>query len=152
MKVKSLTRVRVFVTSWTVTYQAPLCPWDFPDKSTEVGCHFLLQGIFPTQGSNQGLLYCRQTLNCLSHQGSLNNKWKYHSITLTRHLTADERHRKCNQIRIRSLQSLKLDPEVKGELFLYISLFTLSRFYHNQIILQLRLYITLTLLLILRYL
>ena len=29
-----------------------LCPWDFPDKSTRVGCHFLLQGIFPTQGSN----------------------------------------------------------------------------------------------------
>ena len=26
------------------------CPWDFPGKSTGVGCHFLLQGIFPTQG------------------------------------------------------------------------------------------------------
>ena len=26
-----------------------LCPWDFPGKNTEVGCHFLLQGIFPTQ-------------------------------------------------------------------------------------------------------
>ena len=29
-----------------------LCPWDFPGKNTGVGCHFLLQGIFPTQGSN----------------------------------------------------------------------------------------------------
>ena len=29
-----------------------LCPWDFPDKNTGVGCHFLLHGIFPTQGSN----------------------------------------------------------------------------------------------------
>ena len=29
-----------------------LCPWDFPGKNTRVGCHFLLQGIFPTQGSN----------------------------------------------------------------------------------------------------
>ena len=29
-----------------------LCPWDFPGKSTGVGCHFLLQGIFLTQGSN----------------------------------------------------------------------------------------------------
>ena len=29
-----------------------LCPWDFPGKHTGVGCHFLLQGIFPTQGSN----------------------------------------------------------------------------------------------------
>lgn len=60
--------------------------------------------------------------------------------------------RKCNQIKIRSLQSLKLDPEVKGELFLYISLFTLSRFHHSQVVLQLKLYITLTLQLILRYL
>ena len=30
-----------------------LCPWDFPGKNTRVGCHFLLQGIFPTQGLNQ---------------------------------------------------------------------------------------------------
>ena len=29
-----------------------LCPWDFPDKNTEMGCHDLLQGIFPTQGLN----------------------------------------------------------------------------------------------------
>ena len=33
-----------------------LCPWDFPGKNTGVGCHFLLQGIFPTQGSNPHLL------------------------------------------------------------------------------------------------
>ena len=46
-----------------------LCPWDFLGKSTGVGCHFLLQGIFPTQGSNPGLLHCRQTLYRLSHQG-----------------------------------------------------------------------------------
>ena len=36
-----------------------LWPWDFPGKSTGVGCHFLLQGIFLTQGSNPGLLHCR---------------------------------------------------------------------------------------------
>ena len=47
-----------------------LCPWDFPGNSTGVDCHFLLQGIFPTQGSNPGLLHCRQTLYSLSHQGS----------------------------------------------------------------------------------
>ena len=29
-----------------------LCSWDFPGKNTKVGCHFLLHGIFPTQGSN----------------------------------------------------------------------------------------------------
>ena len=33
-----------------------LCPWDFPGKNTGVGCHFLLQGIFLTQGLNTGLL------------------------------------------------------------------------------------------------
>ena len=32
-----------------------LCPWDSPDKNTGVGCHSLLQRIFPTQGSNQHL-------------------------------------------------------------------------------------------------
>ena len=43
---------------------------DFPGKSTGVGCHFFLQGIFPTQGSNPGLLHCRQTLYPLRDQGS----------------------------------------------------------------------------------
>ena len=42
----------------------------FPGKSAGVGCHFPLQGIFPTQESNPGLPHCRQTLYCLSHQGS----------------------------------------------------------------------------------
>ena len=45
-----------------------LCPWDSLDKNTGVGCHSLLHGIFLTQGSNLGLLHCRQILNCLSHQ------------------------------------------------------------------------------------
>ena len=39
-----------------------LCPWDSPGKNTGAGCHFFLQGIFPTQGSNPDLLHCRQTL------------------------------------------------------------------------------------------
>ena len=34
-----------------------LCPWDFPGMNTGVGCHFLPQGIFPTQGSNPRLLH-----------------------------------------------------------------------------------------------
>ena len=33
------------------------CPWDSPDKKTGVGCHPLLQGIFPTQGLNPHLLH-----------------------------------------------------------------------------------------------
>ena len=39
-----------------------LCPWDFPGKNTRVSCHFLLQGIFLSQGSNLCLLHCRQIL------------------------------------------------------------------------------------------
>ena len=47
-------RVWLFVAPWTVARQA-LCPWDFPGKNTEMGCHFLLQGNFPMQGSNPSL-------------------------------------------------------------------------------------------------
>ena len=39
-------------------------------KNAGVGCHSLLQGIFPTLRSNPGLLHCRQILYHLSHQGS----------------------------------------------------------------------------------
>ena len=47
-----------------------LCPWGFYCKNTGVGYHALLQGILPTQGSNPGVLHCRQILYHLSHQGS----------------------------------------------------------------------------------
>ena len=47
-----------------------LCPWDSLGKNTGVGCHCLLQGIFPSQGLNLGLPHCRQILYRLSHQGS----------------------------------------------------------------------------------
>ena len=43
---------------------------DSPGKNTGVGCHVLLQRIFPTQGLKPGLLRCRQILYHLSHQGS----------------------------------------------------------------------------------
>ena len=39
-----------------------LCPWDFRGKNTGVDYHFLLQGIFPTKGSNLCLLHCRWIL------------------------------------------------------------------------------------------
>ena len=58
-----------------------LRPWDFLGKSTGVGCHFLLQGIFPTQGSNPGLLHCRQMLYCL--RISLEGILKSRDITLS---------------------------------------------------------------------
>ena len=46
-----------------------LCPWASPGN-TGVGCHFLLQVIFPTQESNPSLLHCRQILYQLSCEGS----------------------------------------------------------------------------------
>ena len=67
---KSLSRAWLFAIPWTVAGTKLLCPWDSQGKSTGVGCHFLLQGIFPTQGSNPGLSHCRQTLYRLNHQGS----------------------------------------------------------------------------------
>ena len=45
-------------------------PWNSPGKNTAVGSLSLFQGIFPTQGSNPGLLHCRQILYQLSHEGS----------------------------------------------------------------------------------
>ena len=50
-------------------YIYPFIHGIFPGKNTGVGCHFLLQGIFPTQGLNLGLPHCNQTLYHLSHQG-----------------------------------------------------------------------------------
>ena len=46
-----------------------LCLWDFPGKNAGVGCHFLLQGIFLTQGSNPDLLHWQVDSLPLSHQG-----------------------------------------------------------------------------------
>ena len=40
----------LFVMLWTVVHQAPLHPWNSPDKSTEVGCHALLLGHLPNPG------------------------------------------------------------------------------------------------------
>ena len=53
-----------------------LCPWDSPGKNTGVGSLSLLQGNFPTQGLNPGLLHCRWILYQLSHQGSPGKWWK----------------------------------------------------------------------------
>ena len=45
-------------------------PWNSPGQNTGMGSLFLLQGIFPTQGSNSGLPHCRRILYHLSHKGS----------------------------------------------------------------------------------
>ena len=72
----------------------PRRPWDSPGKNTGVGCHFLLQGIFPSQGLNSGLPHCRQTLYPLSHRlrwvqlcGSFSILWPCLSLGLEWKLT-----------------------------------------------------------------
>ena len=62
MKVKVAQSVWLFATPWTA--------WTSPGQNTGVGSLSLLQGIFPTQGANPGLPYCRQILYQLSHRGN----------------------------------------------------------------------------------
>ena len=77
----SLSWVRLFATLL-------LCPWDSPGKGSGVGCHFLLQEIFPTQELNLGLPHYRQMLYPLSHRGILDNAKEcsnYRTIALISH-------------------------------------------------------------------
>ena len=67
MKVSESKSVRHSVVSDSLQPHG-LCSWNSPGKNIEVDCHFLLQGIFPTQGSNPGLPQCRQILYHLSPQ------------------------------------------------------------------------------------
>ena len=69
LKVKSLSHVQLFATPWTVAYKTPPS-MEFFRQENWSGLPFLLQGIFPTQGSNPGFPHCRQMLYPLSHQGS----------------------------------------------------------------------------------
>ena len=62
--------VRCSVMSDSLQPTRLLYPQNSPGKNTEVGCHSLLQGIFTTQKPNLSLLYWRQILYHLSHQGS----------------------------------------------------------------------------------
>ena len=78
---QSLNHVWLSVTPQTVAHQTPLSGtllWDSPGKNTGVGCHFLLQGIFPTQGSNPGLLHCRQSFDLWTAREAMEHSswWK----------------------------------------------------------------------------
>ena len=79
----SLGHVQLFVAPWAIACQAH--PWNSPGKNAGVGCHSLLQEIFPTQGSNPSLLHWQvdplpselpgkpfvHTLECIAVDGSL---------------------------------------------------------------------------------
>ena len=64
--------MKVKVTQSCLTLCNPMAysPWNSLGQNTGVGSLFLLQGIFPTQASNPGLLHCKRILYQLSHQGS----------------------------------------------------------------------------------
>ena len=69
--VQSLSHVCLFCDPVDCTQSARfLCPWNLPGKNTRVGCHFLLQGIFPIQGLNLCLLNWQEDSLPLSQQGS----------------------------------------------------------------------------------
>ena len=70
MHVQSLSHIQLFGTPWTVAHQVPLS-MGFPRQEYWVGCHFLLQGIFPTPGSSPHLPQGQVHSSPLSHMGSL---------------------------------------------------------------------------------
>ena len=70
--VRSVNQSYLTLTPWTIAHQVPLSTGFSLGKNTGVGCHFLLQGIVPTQGSNPHLLYllyCQADSSPLMPQG-----------------------------------------------------------------------------------
>ena len=72
----------LFANPWTVSPPGSSVHGNSPGKNSGVGCHFLLQGIFPTQGLNPGLPNCRQILYHLSHHGSILFSWAPKSLQM----------------------------------------------------------------------
>ena len=64
--------------AWKIPWTEDLCPWNSPGQNTGVSCHFLFQGIFPTQGSNPCLmehLHWQADSLTLSHLGGWYSKY-----------------------------------------------------------------------------
>ena len=91
VQAQSLSHVQLFATPWTIAIRL-LSPWNLPGRNTGVGCHFLLQGIVPTQGLNRHLF-------CLL-------RWKADSLPL-RHLRSQVENnihvKTCTQMFIEAL-------------------------------------------------
>ena len=79
VKVKLLSRVRIFGNPWTVVCQAPLS-MEFSRQEYWSGLPFPSPGDLPDLGSNPGLLHCRQILYHLSHQGIIIMYYKISNI------------------------------------------------------------------------
>ena len=101
VKVKLLSHVWLFVTPWTVAYQDPQS-MGFSRQEYWSGLPFLLQGIFPTQGSNPGLPYFRQTLYCLSYQGS--PRYHFTGVSPVAVYIQYSQFKTCNYLNLNSLK------------------------------------------------
>ena len=89
------THVQLLATLSTIAHQA-CCPWDFPGKNTGVGCYFLFQEIFLTQGFNLHLL-------CLLHC-----RWiLYHGDTRVAEFKDCLQYRNWSKVRTQSHQELR---------------------------------------------
>ena len=107
----------LFVTLWTVARQAPLCPWDFPGKNAGVGCHFLFQEIFLTQGSNLHLLNWQINSLPLCHLGSPKKRWVKAKPTVrecSRYMPKKELCLLVYHISVRSMFCLLSSEELRG--------------------------------------
>ena len=76
VKGKSLSCVRLFMTPWTAAYQAPR-PWDFPGKSTEVGCHCLFWDLRAVRGKTERT--CSHLL-ATSYEDSISLCWEHQPL------------------------------------------------------------------------
>ena len=76
-----------------------------------MGCHFLLQGIFPTQELNPGLLHCRQMIYQLSYERSYEGVVGKHFSSVS----ANEYNREQNQVRVSQRQEWQRKQDCLGE-------------------------------------
>ena len=108
-------------------------PWNSPGQNTGVGSVSLLQGIFPTQGSNPGLLHCRRILYQLSHKVSPLH-WK-HAILTTGPPGKSSAHLHFNSCSFSKGQYKSTFPEAfwpaarHAELTIFVWVFTALCFY-----------------------
>ena len=102
---QELRHIQLFGVPWTVACQAPL--WNFPGKNTGAGCHVHLQEIFPTQGSNLGLLhllYCQARSLSLAPPGK---PCRLHAAALKE--SAHLSHYSCSQSREQHMPQMGAD-------------------------------------------
>ena len=107
----------------TVAHQEIPGPWDFPGKNTGVGCHFLLQGIFLTQGSNSHLLLSctgRQILYCCTTREALTKEAWQRTIQVIKFVNLSISTVKfyCN-VSFQFILQPQISHELHDQLYLY---------------------------------